>query len=221
MIKDFIQRNSLFYSEEADLTINISLTFSTKTPKKNSFIFKYTNPNYCWNYNLASLLDVSGLETVVHPIINGYVGVKTINCYSDPFEYIVIGRKDSRRSGMRFLVRGSDNNGSIANFIETEEIVVHKSNENKINLMSYVQLRGSIPLMWTQSPNLQLNPLIMPREDYSLSAFVFKKHVNELINAYGRTVLLNLIDKKNDQKNIGEFYQSLFKEFKENKSKII
>jgi len=120
-----------------------------------------------------------------------------------------------------FLFRGSDNNGNVANFAESEEIVVHRSKNDsgKINLLSFLQLRGSVPLLWTQMPNLELNPRIVPRDDYSANSFAFKKHCTELTNTYGKTVLINLIDKKGTQKGLGDYYQALAKEFKENKGK--
>jgi hypothetical protein len=151
----------------------------------------------------------------VKPIINGIVTIRTVNSYAQEFNYILIGRKDNRRSGMRFLVRGSDRNGNVANFAENEEIVVHRCGEN-INIMSYNQLRGSIPLIWTQEPSLQLNPLIVPNSDYNANSFAFKKHIIELIDRYNKTVLINLVDKKKDQEAIGNYYQTLAKDFKDN-----
>jgi hypothetical protein len=157
----------------------------------------------------------------IKPIINGVVTIRTVNSYAQEFSYILIGRKDHRRSGMRFLVRGSDKNGNVANFAENEEIVIHRSRD-KINIMSYNQIRGSIPLIWTQEPNLQLNPLIVPNSDNNANTFAFKKHVSELIDRHNKVVLINLVDKKKDQETIGNFYQSLAKDFKDNnKSKYI
>jgi hypothetical protein len=163
-------------------------------------------------------LDINGFENVVFPIINGYVGIRTINCYHEEFNFVVIARKDSRRSGMRFLVRGADHNGNVANFAETEQILIHKDAENRTNFMSYLQLRGSIPLLWVQAPNLELNPLIQPREQFNDQINVFRKHVSDLSSRHGKIIIVNLIDGKKDQKNIGDFYGALVKEYRENKS---
>ena len=59
--------------------------------------------------------------------------------------FILIGRKDDRRSGMRFLIRGADENGNVANIVETEELVTYKDNEGYINICSFTQIRGSNP----------------------------------------------------------------------------
>jgi len=223
MIKDFMNRNTLYYSDSFDLTVSMQKTFSNTPAKNSSFIFPHTIQHFCWNFGMARLLDISGMENFISPVINGFFSLRTISDYDQEFNYLLIARKDNRRSGMRFLVRGSDNNGNVANFAETEEIVIvtDKKEQKYIDLLSYLQIRGSIPLIWKQTPNLQLNPVIMPKDDYSLNFNVFRKHVNELITNYGKTVLVNLIDKGNYQREIGEYFQNLAKEAKENKSKFI
>jgi len=62
----------------------------------------------------------------------------------------LIARKDIRRSGMRFLIRGADADGNIANCVEIEKILVYKENDNII-INSFVQMRGGIPLLWTKN----------------------------------------------------------------------
>jgi hypothetical protein len=50
----------------------------------------------------------------------------------------------------RFNVRGSNDDGHVANFVETEQ-VIYLDNE----VTSYVQTRGSVPLFWEQ-PGVQV-----------------------------------------------------------------
>lgn len=138
------------------------------------------------------------------------------NEYKEEFDYIILSRKNLKRSGMRFMVRGIDKNGDVANFVETEEIVVHrKKDEDKINFISYLQIRGSIPLFWTQGPNLELNPTISFDKDNRGNYEAFEKHTLNLTEKYGKTVFINLIDKKNDQLAIGDYLNSLHKEYKD------
>jgi hypothetical protein len=226
MIREFLNRNNLYFSDTLDLSVNMQNIFtnnSNKYPgKRDSYIFNdNTVPQFCWNYNMSLELDSVELKGFVSIVINGFVGIRNVSDYSEEFNYIIISRKDTRRSGMRFLVRGNDKNGFAANYVETEHIVVEKKrNENtKTNLLSYIQVRGSIPFMWTQCPNLQLNPKIALNDDYSENVNSFRKHVTEMKDNYGRVILINLIDKKKDQKIIGEYFQNLSKEAKENKSK--
>jgi len=222
MIKDFLQRNTLYFSDTMDLSISLQKTFTNNNNRNSSFIFPYTIPHFCWNYNMTRSLDLNGMENFVAPVINGFFSLRTLSEYPGSFNFIIIARKDTRRSGMRYLVRGSDNNGNVANFVETEEAIVitNYKQQNKLEILSYLQIRGSIPLIWKQSPDIKYTPLIIPRDDYSLNANVFRKHITELVTNYGKTILVNLIDKKNNQGEIGDYFQNLAKEERENKSKI-
>ena len=45
----------------------------------------------------------------------------------------------------RFQVRGVDDNGKVANFAETEQIILIDD-----EISSFLQIRGSVPLFWEQ-----------------------------------------------------------------------
>jgi hypothetical protein len=225
MANDFLRRNNLFYSDTMDLTTSVQNYFITKKINKSkenlfildSYIFRETQENFCWNIKLAARLDMSQLKDIVRPIINGVVTIRNVQSYVEEFSYALIGRKDNRRSGMRFMIRGCDDNGYSANFVETEQLLVHKKG-GEFNVLSYIQLRGSIPIKWTQDPDLNLNPLIIPNQNNTASQDVFKKHTIELLDSYKKVVYVNLIDKKTDQGRIGDCYRDIVTEFKTNNS---
>ena len=50
----------------------------------------------------------------------------------------------------RFNVRGTNDDGSVANFVETEQILSTES-----DISSFLQTRGSVPLFWEQ-PGVQV-----------------------------------------------------------------
>lgn len=70
------------------------------------------------------------------------------------FDYILISRRSCYRTGARFHIRGGDPQGYVANFVETEQIV--QDLEKKL-LSSFVQIRGSIPLIWHQKGTSSLD----------------------------------------------------------------
>ena len=222
MIDDFLLRNNLYYGDKIDLTtslINLN-KIKEKGGDKNSYIFTNSINNYCWNYSIGKYFDTKGMNNFIFPLINGFVGIKESNEYGDNMKFILIGRKDRRRSGVRLLIRGADSNGHVANSCENEEIIIFKDRENNIHLASFDQIRGSIPLMWTQEPSLNLNPQIRPRNDFDINAAVFKMHIEEVINNYNSLCCINLVDQKKDQKIIGDYYSNLIQNYKEkNKDK--
>lgn len=59
--------------------------------------------------------------------------------------FALISRRSCMRTGMRYRTRGIDHFGNAANFVETEQIVIYNN-----HISSFVQTRGSIPLLWEQ-----------------------------------------------------------------------
>ena len=226
MMNDFLGRNLLYFSDRFDLSIsfkylknkldllNKSDNESNKSLESN--IFNFSNINYCWNYYLAKNFikeTHDGLNNFIFPIINGFFGICTGEEYSGDLTLALIARKDTRRSGMRFLIRGADKNGGVANCVEIEEVLIYKHSE-KTTINSYVQIRGSIPLQWTQEPNMTRNPKIAIQGSFDENFNVFSLHINELINKYDSIHCINLIDKKKDQLKIGKEYEKLCNEYK-------
>lgn len=76
----------------------------------------------------------------IHPIIQGYVGSHDFTLQGSPVNLMVISRLGFERAGTRFLTRGIDDDGNVANFAETE--TVWTMNDSR---MSFVQIRGSVP----------------------------------------------------------------------------
>jgi phosphatidylinositol 4-phosphatase len=58
----------------------------------------------------------------------------------------LIARRSRFRTGTRHWRRGIDDDGNVANFVESEQIIETAAGESS----SLVQTRGSIPLGWSQ-----------------------------------------------------------------------
>ena len=218
MLNDFLLRNPLYYSDTFDLTIsfkNLNNYIENKKEKNNSNIFTNTIQYFSWNYSLGKIFDYKGMEEFIYPIINGFFDIKNnILEYGKELSFCMIGRKDNRRSGMRFLLRGADLNGNVSNFVETEELLIYKDNDN-YHLLSYLQIRGSVPFLWSQDPDCKLNPKVIIKDDMEQNNEIFQLHINELIDNYDNVCIINLIDKKKDQKKVGEYYHNLVLNYKE------
>jgi len=211
MLDDFLLRNPLYYSDSFDLTVSFKM-YEKQIKNKiipSSFIFPYTISYFAWNYSIAKIFDSKGMENFIFPVINGYFDSRIVNYNEDDLSFIIIGRKDDRRSGMRFLLRGADLNGNVANFVETEEILIYREQNGIAHILSFLQIRGSIPIIFTQEPNFQFNPLIRPKDDINTNAEVFKLHINECLQNYNNVCIINLIDKKKDQNTIGQYYDKV------------
>ncbi|KAG5150828.1 hypothetical protein JHK84_027300 [Glycine max] len=102
---------------------------------------------------------------------------------------------DALDSEKRYLKRGVNDRGRVANDVETEQIVLdEESGSCKGKMSSVVQMRGSIPLFWSQEAS-RFSPkpdIILQRYDPTYQAT--KLHFEDLAKRYGNPIIvLNLI----------------------------
>ena len=69
----------------------------------------------------------------------------------------LISRRSRYRAGTRYFRRGIDQEGHVANFNETEQILLVGPDDNSVQL-SFVQIRGSVPVFWAEINTLRYKP---------------------------------------------------------------
>jgi hypothetical protein len=138
------------------------------------------------------------------PIIHGFIDQAALDIFGRSVYITIIGRRSRFFAGARFLKRGINDMGYVANDVETEQIVSEMLTTSfhapgprlftNPTWTSYVHHRGSIPLYWTQDntgvtpkPNIDLN---LQDPFYQPAAL----HFDNLFERYGcRIYVLNLI----------------------------
>lgn len=82
-------------------------------------------------------------------------------------QFCLISRRSRYRAGTRYFRRGIDHEGHVANFNETEQLLLVESptlggalrSSNSFSAkLSFVQIRGSIPLFWAEVNTLRYKP---------------------------------------------------------------
>lgn len=110
----------------------------------------------------------------------------------------LIARRSRHYAGTRYLKRGINEKGRAANDVETEQIVFEEIPSACVSeISSVVQIRGSIPLLWSQETSrLNLRPnIILSNEDPQYDAT--RRHFQNLVARYGNPIfILNLIKTK-------------------------
>lgn len=133
------------------------------------------------------------------------------------FVITIMSRRSTRRAGLRYLRRGIDESGFTANYVETEQILSASTWEPASKIFSFVQVRGSIPLFFTQSPySLKPIPVLQHSPDANFRAF--KKHFEHMGKAYGSIQLVNLVEKHGVEAIIGNEYEKAVKKLNEQKA---
>jgi phosphatidylinositol-bisphosphatase len=98
-------------------------------------------------------------------------------------------------------VRGVDDEGHVANFVETEQLVYHDN-----AYTSFVQVRGTLPVFWNQSSAGGRGNVTLSR-GFECSQRAFEKHCARLIRRYGRQMFINLLGCRGSDQLLTEAYK--------------
>ncbi|KAI0012195.1 SacI homology domain-containing protein [Xylariaceae sp. FL0662B] len=210
ILKNLDLTRSFYYSYSYDITRTLQHNIARERVALRDGIPGTTyddyNSMFIWNSYL-----LQPAEDALHdpfdwcrPIIHGYIDQAAIDVYGRTAHITVIARRSRYFAGARFLKRGANDLGYVANDVETEQIVsealttsFHSPGPKLFaspQFTSYVQHRGSIPLHWTQDnigvtpkPPIELN-LVDPF--YTAAAL----HFNNLFERYGSPIyVVNLV----------------------------
>lgn len=118
----------------------------------------------------------------------GSVEIRTVYAGSRQARAAIISRLSCERAGTRFNVRGTNDEGHVANFVETEQAIYLDT-----ECSSYVQTRGSVPLFWEQ-PGVQVGShKVKMSRGFESSISAFDLHMSMMKQRYGQQVIVNLL----------------------------
>ncbi|KAI1285280.1 Phosphatidylinositol-3-phosphatase SAC1 [Halotydeus destructor] len=194
MVKTVLNTQNFYYCSNYDLSHSLQRLFGAGPEFLSQSLFDRADQRFLWNRSLMTEFDSRPeLKKYCLPLIHGFVSIENVAVNNKSFKLILISRRNVRRAGCRLLIRGLDANGDPANYVETEQIVEHNG-----HCSSFVQVRGSIPIYWSQMPTLMYKPKPVPTPNQN-HLEGFKKHMESLIQHYGPVIMLNLIDQKGDE----------------------
>ena len=129
----------------------------------------------------------------------------------------LISRRSTKRAGLRYLRRGVNEDGYTANTVETEQILSSPTWDKSSPAHSFLQIRGSIPLFFTQSAySLKPVPVIQHSPEANYKAC--KRHFERLLRNHGELQIVNLVEKHGVEGFIGTQYQRNVERFNEEAS---
>lgn len=134
-------------------------------------------------------------------ITQGFYG--SFKVPNTPDSYLcLLSRRSSEMGGMRFNSRGINEEGYVANFVETEQFLTRGK-----DISSFVQIRGSVPLFWRQT-----GVIAPPEMIKSLDAAqpYYAKHMGRLESLYGEIDCINLMSAtKSGECTLSQDYQKI------------
>ncbi|XP_078145954.1 polyphosphoinositide phosphatase [Centroberyx gerrardi] len=159
---------------------------------------------YVWNGKLLERVK----DTVHHDwlmyIIHGFCGQSKLLIYGRPVHITLIARRSSKFAGTRFLKRGANCEGDVANEVETEQII-HDASVMSFtagSYSSYVQVRGSVPLYWSQDISTMMPKPPIRLDQADPYAHVAALHFDQMLQRFGSPIIiLNLVKKREKRKH--------------------
>ncbi|BFZ56626.1 phosphatidylinositol-3,5-bisphosphate 5-phosphatase [Savitreella phatthalungensis] len=204
-----VQINKHFYfSNSYDITHTLQYNLAkkrqaTRALPQDGFLSGY-NDMFVWNHYLLHTA-FARLESRARwcvPIVHGFIDQAKIMVFGRPIFLTLVARRSRHFAGARFLKRGANQAGWVANDVETEQIVADGLTTSfcmpdgllSRSYTSFVQHRGSIPLSWSQTvdgvtpkPPIELNVV----DPFFSSAAL---HFDDMFERYGSPIfVVNLI----------------------------
>uniref|UniRef100_A0A8D0H3M2 Synaptojanin-1 n=1 Tax=Sphenodon punctatus TaxID=8508 RepID=A0A8D0H3M2_SPHPU len=167
-----------------------------------------TDNRFFWNQSLHLHLKHYGVncDDWLLRLMCGGVEIRTIYAAHKQAKACIISRLSCERAGTRFNVRGTNDDGHVANFVETEQVVFLDD-----CVSSFIQIRGSVPLFWEQ-PGLQVGShRVRMSRGFEANAPAFDRHFCTLKNIYGKQIIVNLLGPKEGEHMLSKAFQSHLK----------
>lgn len=240
LLKTFLQKGPMYFSYSIDLT-NSFQRQSQADPL--SPLWMRADDRFFFNRFLQSdLIDFRkrgsrsqpgpqpAIDPFILPCIFGMLEIKPTRFKNTPLTLILISRRSRYRGGTRYFTRGVDEEGHVANYNETEQVVILNDSSSglggyagsadmqsgkfgasagrEMQIMSYVQTRGSVPTYWSEINNLKYVPTIHIRSTDAASQAA-QKHFDEQIRTYGDNYLINLVNSKGRECKVKQSYETM------------
>lgn len=203
MVQQVLATPYLYFSYTYDLTHTLQRLYYTAEDFLQMALHERADPRFVWNQHLLRDLCVQPeMSAFCLPIMHGFVSIKQCSINGEWFTWSLISRRSVYRAGTRMWMRGIDQDGAVANFVETEQVVEFRDFRS-----SFVQTRGSIPLYWSQEPNLRYKP--DPRIRNAGHEESLMRHFEAQVLCYGRQVAVNLINQKGPEGKLHNAFQHL------------
>lgn len=217
-LKKLLSDSSFFYSTDFDLTSTLQgRGVGTGTGMSNDSF----HMDFMWNafmmegiINFKNNLDdrqkrILDSDHFLTTVIRGFAESSDTMLGNKRARMTIISKQSWKRAGTRFNVRGADDDGNVANFVETETIL----NDGR-QVFSFVQIRGSISVFWEQDTAL-ISPKVTITGSFEASHPTFEKHFDHLRDKYSLIHCVNLLtDGKSSELALTKTYVEHLKEYK-------
>ncbi|XP_061354997.1 phosphoinositide phosphatase SAC6-like isoform X1 [Gastrolobium bilobum] len=180
--------SGLFFSYDTNLTLSAQRLNDLGDESRLLPLWRQAEPRFLWNNYMLEVLIDNKLDPYLLPVVQGSFHYFQAAIGKDIIDITLIARRCTRRNGTRMWRRGADPDGYVANFVESEQIMQFNG-----YTASFVQVRGSIPLLWEQIVDLTYKPKyeLLKLEE---APRVLERHFLDLRKKYGAVLAVDLVN---------------------------
>ncbi|KAG0686966.1 inositol polyphosphate 5-phosphatase [Pichia californica] len=217
-LRKLLSDGSFFYSSDFDLTSTLQGRGVNVKQRLSVDLF---HTDYMWNaFMMEGIINfrnsLSDKEKIIldkdhflTTVIRGFAETLNTAVNGRSSKITIISKQSWKRAGTRFNVRGVDDDGNVANFVETE-LIYNDGNY----LFAFTQIRGSIPVFWEQDTAL-ISPKVQITRSFDATQPTFEKHFENLIGKYGPIHIVNLLSKtRSSEIELSQTYKKHFIELR-------
>ncbi|CAF2098152.1 unnamed protein product [Rotaria magnacalcarata] len=215
MIELVLRTEAFYFSYSYDITHTFQRLQHPSQEFYSTPFIERADQRFLWNRYLLSPFSANRTTAqFALPLIHGFVALHTLNINGRSLSYGLISRRSTQRAGTRLFIRGIDDDGRVANYVETEQIL----QLNDI-ACSHVQIRGSVPCYWTQLPDLRYKPkvTVLPSNNHLIA---FRQHFEEQEHYYGKIFLISLTNHHGAEGKLNAKYRELYEQSQNKKNKF-
>jgi hypothetical protein len=237
-LKTLLKNGPMYFSYTFDLTNSFQRQAEINPSEP---LWHRADDRFYWNKFInTSMIDfrsgkasgrISGgvqpaIDPYILPVMYGMLRITNTSIKGNGLSFILITRRSRHRTGTRYMTRGIDEEGHVANFNETEQTIIlndaassgmgsqgfngKSAGGSETQVLSYVQTRGSVPVYWAEINTLKYTPKLQIRSVES-AVPAAQKHFDEQIKLYGENYMVNLVNQKGREQPVKAAYEKMVK----------
>ncbi|KAF5314077.1 hypothetical protein D9611_006765 [Ephemerocybe angulata] len=224
LVRSHFNHGNFLFSYTYDLTTRLQVQSQRAVEAEGQALWQMADDRFFWNRFLQTRLidsasssnEIDSWAPYILPILYGTFDLRPIFLHGRQLQLCLISRRCRYRAGTRYFRRGIDHDGNVANYNETEQILLiegpsgltpgFNADSTYSSKFSFVQIRGSIPLFWSEINTLRYKPDLQIMELDNTQS-VMEKHLKKQTSTYGPIVAVNLINQKGHEKPVKDAYE--------------
>ncbi|KAJ3499855.1 hypothetical protein NLJ89_g10049 [Agrocybe chaxingu] len=223
LVRSHLQGGNFLFSYTWDVTRRLQAQWESRETDSGKALWEVVDDRFFWNRFLQTkFIDAAtasgnpAFGSYILPVMYGTFEVRPTFLHGRHMQLALISRRSRYRAGTRYFRRGIDHEGNVANFNETEQLLlvegqttpgsVRPTEDSFAVKLSFVQIRGSVPLFWSEVNTLRYKPDLQIM-DIPETTTAMERHLLTQAKTYGPQSLVNLVNHKGHEKPVKDAYE--------------